>query len=130
MATGQQLSLRSKNQSSPPRVHVQGVPYVMPASEIIFEEDDNPLEFWDRIVLLGGGCVIGLCVGFTLAFTLVMGRLESGVAFVGFAILVSVVNAMLGGLVVHRTRSLIRTELRKHRTDSSEDSIAEPLTQD
>jgi len=63
------LSIDEK-EAKPKRILITGVPYIHPVTTIQFDDLEHSLSWWDRVVLLSGGAVLGFSQGVCLTFGL------------------------------------------------------------
>jgi hypothetical protein len=75
--SNEELLSIDKKDSKPKRILISGVPYIHPVTTIQFDDWEHSLSWWDRMVLLSGGVVLGFSQGVCLTFGLFATRGDS-----------------------------------------------------
>ena len=85
---------------------------MQPGFNINFDEVAEPLNWWDRVVLLGGGCAFGFSLGVSV---LLFATFENATTLL--CLLVVLLNIGFSAAMYLKTQKLVRDFLRKLRNE-------------
>jgi hypothetical protein len=93
-----------------------GVPYIHPAVSLEFGELADTLNFWDRIVLLMGGSIVGFCFGVSATMLALANHEDPMNTGIAICALLMLLSGIMNAFFITRTQGLVKqvSEMTKH----------------
>ena len=93
-----------KSDAGPSDAWVSGAPYVQPAFVADFDANHGSVDVWDRLVLIGGGVVLGFSLGFVAVLCLLMNAERINAMILWSCLSTVILNVAVCGALIYYCR--------------------------